>query len=69
MWAADKACVTINRFTVAEWPMHSRATLEVAGSRPTFGGISEIHFSNRYSLRHGVIQNGLCGIAGINCDL
>ena len=29
------------------------ATLEVTGSCPTFGGISEIYFSNRYSLRHG----------------
>ena len=29
------------------------ATLEVTGLCPTFGGISEIYFSNRYSLRHG----------------
>ena len=32
------------RFTVAEWLTHSPATLEVTGSRPTFGGISEIYF-------------------------
>ena len=31
-------------FTVAEWLKHSPATLEVTGSRPTFGGISEIYF-------------------------
>ena len=33
---------SIRRFTVAEWLKHSPATLEVMGSRPTFGGISEI---------------------------
>ena len=48
---------TFQRFTVAEWPTHSPATLEVMGSRPTFGGISEIDL------------NSLCGIAGNNCDL
>ena len=31
------------RFTVAEWLKHSHATLEVTGSRPTFGGISDIY--------------------------
>ena len=40
------------RFTVAEWLTCSPATLEVTGSRPTFGGILEIYFSNRYSHRH-----------------
>ena len=56
-----------SRFTVTEWLKHSPATLEVTGSRPTFGGVSEIYFSNRYSLRHGGTLNGLGGIAGINC--
>ena len=48
---------------------HSPATLEVTGSHPTCGGISEIYFSNRYSLRHGGFLNGLCGVAGINYAL
>ena len=30
--------------TVAEWLKHLPATLEVTGSRPTFGDISEIYF-------------------------
>ena len=53
------------RFTVAEWLTHSPATPEVTGSRSTIGGISEIHISNRYSLRHGGTSNDLCGIAGL----
>ena len=56
-------------FRVAEWLTHSPTTLEVTGSRPTFGDILEIYFSNRYSLRHGGTKNGLCGITGIDCDL
>jgi hypothetical protein len=39
------------------WPSalaRSTATPEVTGSRPTFGGISEIIFSSRYSLWHGL---------------
>ena len=56
-------------FTVAEWLKHSPATLEVTCSHPTFGGIPEIYFSNRYSLRHGGTLNSLCGIAGINSAL
>ena len=38
------------RLIVAEWLTHSPATLEVTGSRPTFSGISEICFLNRYGL-------------------
>ena len=38
------------RFAVAEWLMHSPATLEVTSSRPTFGGISEICFPSRCGL-------------------
>ena len=57
------------RFTVAEWLTHSPATLEVTGSCPTFVGISEICFSNRYGLQHRATLNGLCGSAGIFCDL
>jgi hypothetical protein len=34
------------RFTVAEW-------LKMTDSRPIFGGISEVYFSNRYSLWRG----------------
>ena len=34
-----------------------------------FGGISEIYLSKRYSVRHRGTWNGMCDIAGINCDL
>ena len=32
---------------------HACNAIEATGSRPTFGGISEIYFSIQYSLRHG----------------
>ena len=47
---------------MAKWLTHSPATLEVTGSRPTFGGISEIHMSNRDSPALRDLK-GLCGIA------
>jgi len=34
----------IPRFTVVEWLTHLAATLEVMGSRPSLGDISEIYF-------------------------
>jgi len=42
-------CLTVqqvreSRFTVAEWLMHLAATLEVIGSRPSLGDISDIYF-------------------------
>jgi len=40
------------RFTVAEWLTHSPAALEVTGSRPSFGDISENDFSNGVSNTH-----------------
>ena len=71
------------RFTVAEWLTHSFARLEVTGSRPTFGGVSEQPISNLYSLRHGGTQytEGIYTVSGTeglkmvcvalheNCDL
>jgi len=50
---------------LAEWLTHSPATLMVTGSRPSFGDISEVKFSNRYSLQHRGTQNGLSGVAEI----
>ena len=40
------------RLRVAEWLMHSPASLEVTDLRPILGGISEIYLLNRDSLRH-----------------
>jgi len=53
------------RFILDEWLTHSPVTLEVAGLRPIFGDISEINFSNWYSLQHRGTWNGLCAIVGI----
>jgi len=40
----DKHLIHDCRFTVAEWLTHVAATLEVKGSRPSLGDISEIYF-------------------------
>jgi len=40
----DYICNVVKRFTVAEWLTHFAATLEVMGSRPSLGDISEIYF-------------------------
>jgi len=39
---------------------HSPATLEVAGLRHSYGDISEINFSNQYSLQHMELRM-VCG--------
>ena len=41
---------------------YSPAMLEVTGSHPTFGDISEIHISNRYSLQHGDTVSSMEGL-------
>jgi hypothetical protein len=57
-------------FAVAEWLKHSPAMQEVTGSRPTFGSIPDIYFSNRYIL-HGGTYNGMCGLQelAVTCNV
>jgi len=43
-WSFTIANSNSVRFTVAAWLTHSTATLEVMGSRPSLGDISEIYF-------------------------
>jgi len=59
---------SIRRFTVAEWLTHSPATLDVTGSRHNSGEFSEIYFLESIQSPAQRDLNGLCDIAGINCD-
>jgi len=58
------------RFTVAEWLTHM-AAMQVTGSMPSFGDISDIRFLESIQSPAQRDLNGLCDIAEfiVTCDV
>jgi len=63
------------QFTVAEWLAHLAATLEVMGSRSSFGDISEIYFLESIQFLaqrdlkclHDIVElTATCNVCGVN---